>query len=262
MSTKPAVAECVVLRWQRSRFQAQSAAFGAVAERLTRRRAAGFWMLDRWSRKSFRQAAVRELREPAAGGLVIVATGSGIPVPPPFSEHFEPVQLGAGDPQLQTIVGPELTRDERIGWYVNRVLAALVGAIMLFALGALFFRSFRRAGLLALVLMGALVAIVVVVHHLANLTAEWHLLPGAVAIVRRGRTGAARLRVLRRDSACALLRYVSNGKTTMLVLELWDETGRAERRPVTDREAIAFLATWRSPLPPPDDARLRELVGD
>lgn len=259
MSAQPIVAECVVLRWERSRFQAQSAAFGPVAERLTRQRAAGF-ALDRWSRKSFRQAAVRELREGAAGGLVIVATGSGIPVPPPFAEHFEPVQLGAGDPQLQTIVGPELTRDERVGWYVNRVLVGMVGAIVLFALGALFFRSFRLPGLVTLVFVGAVGAMIAVIHYLANLTSEWHLLPGAVAVIRPGARAATKLRVLRRDSACAMLRYVSNGKTTMLVLELWEDGGRIERRTVTDREAIAFLATWRSPLPSPGDARLQELV--
>lgn len=235
-----------------------------TVQRLESEYRAGHWFLDRWTRRRFRVAAARTMQTEAEGGLVLLGPRFDFEVPPPFTELFEPIPLSSGigrqAAQLQTLTGPEPTRQERKNIVVNRLLDAIAGLIVLGLLFGPFPRSQRI--LLLLAANGAIAALVAaLIVWLRRIRGRWFLLPAAVAIVGGiGRPPGALIRLTRFD-AFAVLRKVHTGKATVLVLELVSITGRGYRHAVTDREAISFLAAWQSPRPPPSLEELRELPG-
>lgn len=206
--------------------------------------------------------ALEVTRAPDQAGIVVLGPHMPFEPPPPFDEFFEPIRLlggtGGRDPRLVTLSGEKPTRDERlarIGLPVLYCLALVAAAALL--VSALQTRSLREPGKVLTGLMGT-AAILWAALALGRLGRRWYLVPGGVAIVRRIGTPRARILVCTPRDTAASLRYVSTGKTTALLLELW----RAERhwkRVVSEREAISFLAAWRSGLAPPAMAQLREL---
>lgn len=218
------------------------------------------WFGDRWWKRTVRDAASDLLRTAARGGVAIVGPRMRFQIPSPFEAAFEPIRLGTNDPQLRTLGGDAPTRQERAARVGLWVLAGLGLVLAAPVVIAAFFRALpRRAALTVLGAIGAAALGVLVGVQLSRLGAAWFLLPGAVAIVRRRRPVGERLTLCTRFEYWALLRYVSTGKTVVLVLELRSAEGRSFRRPVSEREAISFLAAWQSPLPPPPPERLVEL---
>ncbi|TWT44709.1 hypothetical protein RAS1_11250 [Phycisphaerae bacterium RAS1] len=216
------------------------------------------WFIDGWARRSFRDAARRTLREDAPTGLVLLGRGMQFDVPPAFEQPFEPVELGVNDPQLTTLAGPAPTREERVMFVVWIVIALALAALAIPALVALFFPAGRNLWLRGGPVLLCAAALIAAIVALARLGSRWLLVPGGVVIARRWRR-PARPELLTRSAACAVLRYVHTGKTVILTLELWPLRGKVRRRAVSQREAIALLAAWQSPHPPPTAEQLREL---
>lgn len=220
----------------------------------------GRWYQDRWSRRECLDAAHAVRDRSASGGLVLVGPGMHFEPPPPFPEHFEPIELGAADEQLRTLTGVTPTRQERqIRWILLIVGAALFALIAPFVAIAALGGAYRIV-LIVVGVAGGCVGLVLGIVWLSKFGSSWYLVPGGVAVLKRLGKSPHRLQLRTRYDSLATFRYVSNGKTTMLVLELWRPGERKPlRRAVSDREAVGFLAAWQSPHPPPSIAQLREL---
>ncbi len=232
-------------------------------ERLTTAWRSKPWWRTGWDHPAFRLEALRVAQE--CGGIVLDGTRGRVKMPPPFSEFFEPIELeGAGSStrRLKMLSGEKSTSEER----AFTILVALIAVGFLFA---------AAAGLLAVMhgMLNALVAptifmillilaLVFGIQWIRTLGGRWFIVPGGIAMFRRPpRRGAPRrITVLSRANATPALRYVSTGKATVLMLELWTGPKRGPRRAVSVREAMSVLAAWRSPLKPPDDSQLEELL--
>lgn len=234
----------------------------AALQRLEAAFRAGRWWQrfpDRWSTRATRAAFLAELSADAPGGLVLLGPRLGFAAPPPFAETFEPVELGANDPQLQTLSGPAPTREERIQRYIFAGLGVLaIAAVWPLTLGVLKLGALRVLG--GLGMFGALLALVLLfVWWVLSLNGQWLLVPGGVAILRR-RRGRPQIELCTRGDTVANIRLVSNGKTVMTVIELLRRDGRRFRRPVRDREGLAFLAAWQCTQPTPPLQQIRAFV--
>lgn len=220
------------------------------------------WWRDRWTHASFRSRLDAMRRDELRDGVALVGPHTVAHVPPPFDDAFEPIELGVSDPQLRTLSGEAETRHERQSAWVLRILA-VVGVIAGAWLLIYWLRggSTRVAGLIVgVALFTAL--LIPLARALSRIGGHWYLLPGAAAIVRpRRKRPADRLLLCTRLDSFASIRLVSTGKSTFILLELVRNDGRRFRRPVSDREALSFLAAWQSPLPPPSPERLTELAG-
>lgn len=200
------------------------------------------------------------LRTGAPGGLILIGPRTKIDVPPPFEHLFEPIEFGSDDERLKTLSGEAPTRQERIKraaiWAV-----ATIGFLLLAAMvSGLWFGLSRFIATFLLGILILVAVLIVLVQHLSGFVRTWYLMPGSVAIVRRLRPRRSRLTILTRFNACGMLRYVYTGKVVMLILEIITLDGRREAIPVSDREAVSFLAAWRSPHPPPSREQLSELL--
>ncbi|MGE0480197.1 MAG: hypothetical protein AB7Q17_06960 [Phycisphaerae bacterium] len=218
------------------------------------------WYRDPWSFAKFRGAALDVMFRGAPAGLAFIGRGVRIEPPPPFTDPFEPIEFGSGDDQFDVLSGPTPTREERVARFAKWIIG-IIGAAVVVSLGV----GWLVGGddrIAAAMLFGALAiaAVVTVVALLGGLGGKWFLLPGAIAVVRARGEPRARLQLYTRRDSCAVLRYVSTGKTVVLMLELWSTRGRPARRAVTEREAMAFLAAWQSPLPPPERDRLADIM--
>lgn len=232
----------------------------AALDRLEAALGGGVWFGDRFARKTFRAAALETLRREAPAGLAIVGPGMHFDVPPPFSEHFEPIQLGVGDAQLKTLSGAAPTRQERYAKLAIAFSVALVALVLtMMLLPTIRTGNPRLIGvpLFAVAMIGLVLAIV---FGLRSMAGTWYLVPGAVAIVRAYGPRAERLALRTRLDSCLVIRYVRSGKTVVLCAELLSEKGRTRRTGVSEREALSLLAAWQSPRPPPPPAQLQELV--
>jgi hypothetical protein len=225
---------------------------------------AGSWWRDRWTAKAFREAARDVLRE--HGGLVLIGPSVKFEVPPPFSEMFEPIEIstGLGDDRerLKTISGEKPTRQERwiqVGNYIAVFFVSLLPILM----GLVYLRGLPKVaiGILVLTIAGTGLLVWLIVA-LSRLGGRCFLVPGGVAMVRRPlrRGQPPRVTVLSRADSCVVFRYVNQGKTVVLKMELWTHAGRTVSRAVSEREAMSLLATWLGEMTPPDDDKLMELV--
>lgn len=218
------------------------------------------WYRDAWSYSKFRGAALQFMLRRAPGGLAFVGRGLRIERPPPFTDPFEPIEFGSGDDQFEVLSGPKPTREERVARYAKWFFA-FIGAAVVVALGVGWLTGVDdriAAGIIVSVLV--LAGVIGLVMLLGGLGRKWFLLPGAIAVVRARGEPRARLQLYTRHDSCAVLRYVSTGKTVVRMLELWSTRERPIRRAVTEREALAFLAAWQSPRPPPERERLADLT--
>jgi hypothetical protein len=218
------------------------------------------WYRDRWSHKKFRRAILQTLHSDAPGGLILLGPNIPVTPPPPFPEHFEPIELGASDQRLKILSGEEPTREElrnrRAAWVVlpGLVLLVLAGII------AAFTRARPPVHILIpiLVVFGSFAALATTaIRWVVGLRGRWYLLPAAVAILVRRKKPP--LTLLTRFDTCAIIRYVNAGKTVVLALELISPPLTRKMIAITHREAISFLAAWQSPHPPPEPNELSEL---
>ena len=225
---------------------------------------AGSWWRDKWTAKAFREAARDVLRE--HGGLVLIGPSVKFEVPPPFSEMFEPIEIstGLGDDRerLKTISGEEPTRQER--WTrVGRWIAVFAILFGLAAMTLAYLRGLPRQAITIIMLsIGGTGVIVWLAVTLSRYGDRCFLVPGGVAMIRRPvrRGQPPRVTVLSRTDSCLVFRYVTQGKTVVLKMELWTHAGRTVSRGVSEREAMSLLATWQGEMSPPDDSKLMELV--
>lgn len=217
------------------------------------------WWLDGWSRRAFRSAAVEIMRRSAPDGLVFIGRRMSFETPPPFTDAFEPIELGAGDPQLKTLSGDAPTKEERANRWIFGILGVF-GALTIIWVVIAVFRKFPPL-IIPIILgpMALVVCIIFLVSVLEKMTAKWYLVPGGVVIVKSG-AGRDRMAFFTRLDSCAVVRMISTGKSAMRALEVWSATQKLRRRRVSEREALAFLAAWQSPLPPPEPDRLRDLA--
>ena len=216
------------------------------------------WYSDKLTCKPFRQR-VHDVMRRSGRGVVIVGPGMSFEAPPPFMEFFEPIQLGTNDPQMQTLSGAKPTRQEKAIWIliVLGLLVAVGGMIPLFIA---FMRGQSRVVYSVLLMFGAVAVFVrFLIWFIQRVSGTWFLLPSAVA-VRSRRKPQEPLVVLRPRETPALLRWVSNGKSAALILELWQADGKKWRRSVSEREAMTFLAAWRSDEVAPAAEKLAELL--
>lgn len=224
------------------------------------------WWLDRWSARAFREATSAMAATGGPASTVFISTGVKLDPPPPFDEFFEPIPFevdfdGGLTTRLRDLSGQKPTREERM----RPIGVFVVACIVLAACGGLAFAMFQTHsirilfGVLAMVaIQGLIVALIVA---LLRLRGKWHLVPGGVAIVRRYARPMRRLTLLTPRDATASLRYVSTGKTVILTLTLWTRDGQRYSTGVSQRQALAFLATWQSTHPPPTERQLREVLG-
>ncbi len=226
-------------------------------------RAARWWQ-DRWAHRAFR-AAAREVLH-VHGGLALIGPGVKVEAPAPFEDMFEPIEItgwiGGDTERLRVLSGDAPTRQERLMW-----IPRAAGIVAILGVSAIVILAFLgRFPLRAIPPIGAVILVAALVFTIALLvqsrSGRWFLVPGGIAIVRRPvRRGLpGRVTVVSRSDSCAVLRYVSTGKTVVLMLELWTHAGKTLRRSVSNREAAAVLAAWQSPLTPPPDEKLMELV--
>lgn len=221
------------------------------------------WWIDRWHNRKFRSAALEMLNRGAPEGLAIVGPRMSYEIPKPFCEFFEPIEFGVSDDQWNVLSGDAPTRQEQI----TRVAAwvfAVVGLIAMVPVVLSFMYSGHILSRITLPIAGAIVGALVftgaIVWIVRIATGKWFLLPGAVAIIPHKPRNGRRVELLTRQNCIAVIRLVSNGKSSTLMLELWTPDGRRYRRPVSDRTAISFLAAWQSPLAPPTVDQVQELA--
>lgn len=232
-----------------------------LVARLEKMLRASPWYRDGWSRRQFRDIALATLRSGASGGLVILGPRLGFDVPPAFEHLFEPIELGTDDERLKTISGIAPTRQERQMRIVFRVLG-VIGAIVAVWMALYVLHGGSKTLPLVLLANAALIAVIIIgAKALSGFGATWYLVPGGVAIVRRGGNRGRRLLLRTRFDSVAAIRWVNLGKTVVLQLELWARLGRKNAVALSQREAISFLAAWRSPHRPPTREELHELVG-
>lgn len=217
------------------------------------------WYSDRYGRKAFRQR-VLEIMTSANAGIVLMGPNMSFEPPPPFDEFFEPIRLGQWDERMKVLSGAMPTRQEKMLKWLIPILAGLVALAVLIVVSLGILRGQSRAIALATTLMVGSILVVLIIAS-SRFGSDWYLLPAGVAIRNWWRRRVEPVSVLTPSSAAALLRWVSNGKSTMLVLELWRADGRSWRRAVSEREAISFLAAWRSDEATPTIDRLQELLG-
>lgn len=234
-----------------------------VLERLERQfRSAGWWR-DRWRQRGFRDLSREILRTAAPDGLVIVGPNMGFSIPPPFHELFEPLEFGVSDDQWQVLSGDPPTRHERIMqialWAWSAVLLGCLVPIVTWIIFA--GQIPRTMSYLFGVFAGIPLFTLAIIFLVKTLHGKWFLMPGAVAVIR-GRPGrGGRAELFTRLDSVASIRWVSNGKSSSLVLELHRSGQDKRHRPIRDREAIAFLAAWQSRLPPRATDHVQELAG-
>lgn len=216
------------------------------------------WYSDKLARKAFRRR-IHELMRREGRGIVIIGPGMSFEPPPPFMEFFEPIQLGTNDPQLLTLSGSKPTRQESVMkiLIVLGLLGALAGLIPLLIA---FLRGQTRVVSIIVLAVGATtVFMCVLIYVIQRIAGKWYLLPAAVAVRTRAAKGNPLILLTPLDCA-ATLRWVSNGKSSMLMLELWREDCKCWRRAVSEREAISFLAAWRSDETAPPIEKLIEVL--
>lgn len=225
------------------------------------------WWRDRWTCPGFRAAAREVMRK--QGGLAILGPGVSFEVPPPFVEMFEPIELGLvvgrNTERLRVISGDTSTHwrgwpvVQRIGWGLLGICGLLFCWFFIFyviprlpPMGLLVFT-------ISILCTGLIVQLVLMSQRGVG---RLFLIPAAIAVVRgpARRGQPARVTVLSRRDSCLVFRYVSTGKSAHLCLELLTHAGRSLRRAVSKDEARSALAAWQSPLTPPPDERLQELV--
>ena len=216
------------------------------------------WYTDKLGRKAFRRR-IHELMRSEGRGIVIIGPGMSFEPPPPFMEFFEPIQLGTNDPQMVTLSGSKPTRQESAMKFLIALglLGALAGLIPL--LIAFLRGQTRVVSIIVLAVGGMTIFMGVLIYVIQRIAGKWYLLPAAVAVRTRSAKGGPLIVLTPRDTA-ATMRWVSNGKTSMLMLELWREDGKSWRRAVSEREAISFLAAWRSDEAAPPVEKLTELL--
>lgn len=224
------------------------------------------WWRDRWADRGFRSTALGIARDFGCG-LVIFGPGRMFEVPPAFDRFFEPIELfgglGSNTAALKTISGDKPTREESLGRYSLAILAllAICGAV-LFLIGYL--RGFPARAALPVLLVFAIIPVVFFgVRALRGIGGRWFLVPGGIAIFRRPlRSGRPpRITLLTPANSFLMFRYISNGKTVMLVMEVSTLAGLRLRRTVSEREGMSVVASWRSNVTPPADEQLEELIG-
>lgn len=234
------------------------------AERLDRIFRKHSWWVDRWHNKKFRSALLDMLATEARGGLAIVGPRMGFELPPPFREFFEPIEFGVSDDQWNVLSGDAPTKQERVA-QVGLWIGAIIGIVALVPVGLAFMNSplaFTRIGMpMGGVLAAAVVFTVAIVWATKLSMGKWFLLPGAVAVVPYKARKGQRVVLLTRFEHVAVIRWVSNGKSSSLMLEFWSKGAKRYRRPVSDRTAISFLAAWQSPFAPPTPQQVQELAG-
>lgn len=215
------------------------------------------WYSDGYTHKRFRSATRRIFETFPERGLAFVGTSVKIDIPPPFSKRFEPVELGSGDTQLGTLSGKP--RKRRVSGTTQAVIFFVLLAA--FTIGMMFLRGrvFRVALLIAGIFAATsiLVALIIMLQRSAG---AWYLVPGGVAITRRFQKGAKRLVVLTRYDSWVVMRWISNGKTSVLMLEIFGTDGTRFRKGINYPDAESFFGAWQCPHPPPSREMLAELV--
>jgi len=215
------------------------------------------WYRDRWSHNKFRQALLQSLKTDAPGGLILLGPGLRFETPPPFTELFEPIQLGTADDRLKTLSGEVPTREERINRVVIRVFTAF-GVVLFGCIVLALMRGMSQYLLIRLIAVAAGAGLLAfTIRAIVRWRSTWYLLPAAVAIVSHRRNRP--LTLVTRFDACAIIRYVHTGKTVIRMLELISQAGKRRSTPVSEREAASFLAAWQSPHSPPKADQLNEL---
>ncbi len=218
------------------------------------------WYRDRWSHRTFRAALLGTLRTDAPAGLVVLGPGMPFEPPPPFTEAFEPIELGAGDERLKVLSGDTPTRQELL---TRRTLWVVLPGAALLAIAGLIAAFIRaRAQIQAMMPIFIMLAIGVAlvasaVRWVARWRGRWYLLPSSIAVIDRREKPPLKLHT--RFNTCAIIRYVNAGKTVVLALELLSEPSKRRMRAVTQREAVSVLAAWQCPHPPPELDELTEL---
>ncbi|MDX2198828.1 MAG: hypothetical protein SF069_07635 [Phycisphaerae bacterium] len=218
------------------------------------------WYRTRWTHPRFREGAHELLRSEIPEGFLIDATHGRLNAPPPFVEPFEPIELGENDPQLKTLSGAAKTSEEKSQtialWILSIAGAAIFSAIVFSAFAA------GRGRFAGFVLMAAIMGVAITVGLVMTIMSfrpEWYLVPGGVAIVRAAGGKKPAVTIFSRQDSIVVFRYVSTGKSTFLMCEMWSKSA-SESRAVSQREAISLMAAWQSPRLPPTAEELRELA--
>lgn len=193
------------------------------------------------------------------GGASIVFYRSSIAreLPPVFDEAFEAIELGTRDPALRTLTGSHATREENAQRFALTLAVAIAVVFSSIALISLFFGSRTVATALLFVPL-AIVIGVVLGHFLQAISPRWLLVPGGVVIAQR-RRGELISELLTPQTTIAFLGDQHAHNHRIRYLRLCTRT-RAYRRNLSQREQLAFLAAWPSPVPPPRLHEIRELL--
>lgn len=225
------------------------------------------WYRDRWSSAAFRREIGQIEAEHAPDGLVILVGNLPFEVPPSFDEFFEPIEFKfvrfaselRRDP-MKMLSGEAPTRQERFVRVIGWLVALVVGAALLPIAITLVAGGQYRVLAMIFGIFAANIAIIVLIFWLMRLAGRWYIVPRGVVIRRSFGLRRRRLVVRDRRDTIAMFRYVSTGKSRHLILELWSPAGRRWSRPVSEREAISFLAAWQSRREPPTREQLQELT--
>lgn len=214
------------------------------------------WYADGWTRKGFHQDVWRVFETFPERGLVFIGRNVAADAPR-FDRRFEPVEIGSNDPQLRTLAGK--TGQKRNALDPKILVGAL--SIVAFLLGAFFVRGIGiRIAAIAGGVLALVFAIVFAIIYLQKSIGSWYLVPGGVAIVRRMKKGADRLVLCTRYDSWSLLRWIHTGKSSYLVLEIRDATGKRYQTGISTADAGSFLGAWQCPHPPPSREQLEELT--
>ncbi len=243
-----------------------------------------------WIRPSVARRRLRQLSEQEGiGGLAIwCCFNEPPPVPPALTVPFVPIELDDRQPSLAELCsdGDGVVPNRPSRWHWQRIVViALWGAFAWAISGmgvSLTMEALNRAAP-SFLFMGVIAAVMLGMIAVWSWRSEtWLLVPGAVAATGFNLAGAvgdfagraARIarerscrgvwpsRSLKRLAVCTPLNttlVVFPDHSRMSRVALWTESG-VKLRKVTALELRALLAAWQSPLPPPREEELTDLM--
>ncbi len=206
---------------------------------------------------AFRDAVVESaklLQRP----IVLLDKGVKLDVPPPFHDHFEPINLGSRDPQAQMISGVSPKPRIILAW-----LSATLSIIPLIVVISLIVaRGWRPRFSREFIAMFGSFLLMICIHAvwLVLFGARWFVIPRGMAIHETLWWGRHRLHVLNPSEVVACIRMDTRSDSPRLVLELWRGSFKTWSTGISESDALAFLAAWQGTHPTPKESVVLEFL--
>ncbi|MGE3182391.1 MAG: hypothetical protein AB7N71_12230, partial [Phycisphaerae bacterium] len=182
-------------------------------------------------------------------------------MPAPFAQPFEPIELNVDDAAARTLLGDTTIRKslgEKLltAWLIVLVAAMIVGVGLQLWMSP---SRVRTLGYLFMMLV-PVPLVIVAFRFYRRRRSRWFLVPAGVYIADGLQPGMQPAQHIKREEAtAAFVGFGRNRNHHWFFVELWLRERRIYHV-VSRTDALAFIAAWRSPLPPPDERQLAEVA--